>query len=95
MSAGEWQPSIVSVDQIRRYQDDGLLPREGCRLPGPGEIEPHPKPDERVLLLSHLDRGFALPPPSVFVGFPCFYRGAVAPYCPQLHHSIGQFLLPL
>ena len=79
MSAGEWIPSVVTAEQIRSYQDEGLLPRDGCRLPGPGEVEPHPRPDERVLLLSHLDRGFALPPHPFLLDFLAF-TGA------QLHH---------
>ena len=81
MSAGEWMPSVVTAEQIRRYQDDGLLPREGCRLPGPGEIEPHPRADERVLLLSHLDRGFSLPPHPFLLDFLAF-TGA------QLRHLV-------
>src|SRR4051812_2829279 len=81
MSAGEWLPSVVTASNIRRYQDEGLLPRNGCRLPGPGEVEPHPRDDERVLLLSHIDRGFSLPPHPFLLDFLSFTGS-------QLHHIV-------
>ena len=81
MSTGEWLPSIVTVDNIRLYQDEGLIPRHGCRLTGPGEVEPHPREDERVLLLSHVDRGFSLPPHPFLLDFLAFTGS-------QLHHIV-------
>src|ERR1041385_5005169 len=81
MSAGEWLPSIVTAENIRRYQDEGLIPRHGCRLPGPGEVEPHPREDQRVLLLSHVDRGFSLPPHPFLLDFLAFTGS-------QLHHIV-------
>src|SRR3954469_9243449 len=81
MSAGEWLPSVVTATTIRRYQDDGLLPRNGCRLPGPGEVEPHPRDDERFLLLSHIVRGFSLPPHPFLQDFLAFTGS-------QLHHIV-------
>ena len=81
MSAGEWLPSIVTVENIRRYQDEGLIPRHGCRLPAPGEDEPLPQDDERVFLLSHVDRGFSLPPHPFLLDFLAFTGS-------QLHHIV-------
>ena len=81
MSAGEWLPSVDIVENIRRYQDEGLIPRDGCRIPVPGEAEPHPRDDERVLLLSHVDRGFSLPPHPFLLDFLAFTGS-------QLHHIV-------
>src|SRR3954469_10476841 len=66
---------------LRRYQDEGFVPRHGCRLPPPGEDEPLPRGDERVFLLSHVDRGFPLPPHPFLLDFLAF-NGY------QLHHLV-------
>src|SRR3954464_8467512 len=81
MSAGEWLPSVVTAANVRRYQDEGLIRRNGCRLPGPGEVEPLPWDVERVLLLSHVDRGFSLPPHPFLLDFLAFTGS-------QLHHLV-------
>src|SRR4051812_28081036 len=53
----------------------------GCRLPGPGEVEPRPRDDEWVLLLSHIDSGFSLPPHPFLLDFLAFTGS-------QLHHIV-------
>lgn len=81
MSAGEWLPSIITVEMLQVYQDSGMLPCHGCRLPSPGEEEPLPWDDERVLLLSHVDREFSLPPHPFLLDFLAFPGS-------QLHHLV-------
>ena len=81
MSTGEWLASIVTEEMLQGYQDAGLVPRHGCRLPPPGEDEPLPRGDERVLLLSHVDRGFSLPPHPFLLDLLAFTGS-------QLHHLV-------
>lgn len=58
---------------------DGLIPEKGWRLPEAEDVEPIPEPDERVLLITHVHRGFSIPPCPFFYNF-LNYFGA------QLHH---------
>ncbi|SPT20544.1 unnamed protein product [Triticum aestivum] len=58
--------------------NDGLIPHGIARLPGK-EWQPQPEEGECVLLATHVDRGFSLPPSVFFRGFLNFF-GA------QLHH---------
>jgi hypothetical protein len=46
----------------------GLIAEGSWRLPGK-EAEPEPHEDERVLLTTHVERGFSLPPHPFFRGF--------------------------
>ena len=55
-----------------------MIPHESEGL-SEGETEPHPREGECVLLATHVDRGFSLPPHPFFQGFLNFF-GA------QLHH---------
>lgn len=59
---GDWLPSTVIKEQVLQLVADGLVPEEGWRLPAPGELEPVPHLDERVLLISHIERAFSLLP---------------------------------
>lgn len=43
------------------YVHDGWLPPTGWRLPGPDELEPATKANERVILTQFLERGVSLP----------------------------------
>ena len=56
----------------------GLIADGSWRLSG-NEIEPQPREGECVLLATHVDHGFSLPPHPFFRGFLNFF-GA------QLHH---------
>ena len=58
--------------------NEGLIPHGAARLPGK-EWQPQPEEGECVLLATHVDRGFSLPPSVFFRGFLNFF-GA------QLHH---------
>ncbi|KAK1665773.1 hypothetical protein QYE76_053932 [Lolium multiflorum] len=58
-----------------------------CRLPG-DEIEPVPKPGERVVFLAHFERGFGLPVSSFFRSFLDFYKL-------QPHHLPGNAIFYL
>ncbi|KAI4969855.1 hypothetical protein ZWY2020_000769 [Hordeum vulgare] len=44
----------------------GMIENKSWRLPAEGEMELAPREDERVLLLSHVYRGFSLPPHPFF-----------------------------
>lgn len=76
---GDWLPSRVSKEQVLELVDDRLIPQHGWRLPKADEVEPAPHQDERVLLITHLRRGFSMPPHPFFRGFLNYFRA-------QLHH---------
>lgn len=75
----DWLPSKVTEKEVHNLATDGLIPEKGWRLPGLDELEPAPTPEERVLLISHIDRGLSMPPHPFFRSF-LSYFGA------QLHH---------
>lgn len=75
---GDWIPSSVSREDLENLIIDGLLAEGSWRLPE-GESEPAPRDEERVLLMTHVERGFSLPPHPFFRGFLNFF-GA------QMHH---------
>lgn len=56
-----------------------LIPERGWRLPEVNEVKPTLHQDERVLLITHVRRGFSMPAHPSFHGFLNFF-GA------QLHH---------
>ena len=63
---GDWMPSILTQADIDDMVEGGLIPHKAARLPGK-ETEPKPREGERVLIATHVDRGFSLPP-SPFLG---------------------------
>ena len=75
---GDWIRSTISKDDLDDLVEGGLIPHKSARLPG-NETEPQPREGECVLLATHVDRGFSLPPHPFFHGFLNFF-GA------QLHH---------
>lgn len=60
-------------------ESEGLIAEGSWRLPEDGEQEPAPRNDERVLLVTHIERGFSLPLHPISPAFLGFF-GA------QLHH---------
>ena len=75
---GDWIRSAIRQEDLDDLADGGMIPHGSVRLPGK-ESEPQPREGERVLLATHVDRGFSLPPHPFFRGFLNFF-GA------QLHH---------
>ena len=71
-------PSVLRQEDLDDMVEGGVIPHEAAHLPG-GEIEPQPRDGECVLLATHIDRGFSLPPHPFFRSFLNFF-GA------QLHH---------
>src|SRR3954470_6990220 len=65
---GDFLPSTVVADDVRHLENDGVWQKGDWRLPE-GEPEPAPREGERVLLLTHIERGFSLPPHPFFRGF--------------------------
>src|SRR4051812_43535988 len=84
---GDWMPSAIQQDDIDDLIDGGFIPHGSACLPG-NEIEPQPREGECVLLTTHIDRGFSLPPHSFFRSFLNFF-GA------QLHHFTPNFIVYL
>ena len=72
--------STVTAQDVENLVADGLVAAGSWRLPGT-EAESEPREGERVLLTTHLERGFALPPHPFFRNFLNFF-GA------QLHHFL-------
>ena len=75
---GDWICSTISQDDLDDLVEGGLIPHKLARLPR-NETEPQTREGECVLLATHVDRGFSLPPHPFFRGFLNFF-GA------QFHH---------
>ena len=75
---GDWIRSTITETDLNDLANEGLIPHGSARLPGT-ECQPQPQEGECVLLATHVDRGFSLPPSVFFRGFLNFF-GA------QLHH---------
>ena len=75
---GDWIRSTITETDLNDLANEGLIPHGSARLPGT-EWQPQPQEGECVLLATHVDRGFYLPPNLFFRGFLNFF-GA------QLHH---------
>ena len=75
---GDWIRSLIQQADLDELAELGLITKGAARLPD-GEMSPQPRPGECVLLATHVDRGFSLPPHPFFRGFLNFF-GA------QLHH---------
>ena len=58
--------SSVMEEDIMKLREAGYLSKDiAHRLPAKGKIIPTPKPQERVVFLSHFVRGLGFPPPPV------------------------------
>ena len=67
--------SNVTTEDITRIRASRRLPREtdvGVRLPR-GEQRPRPEGQERVVFLTHFERGFGLPASTFFRAFLEFF----------------------
>ena len=67
--------STVTTDDITYLRSSRRLPREtdiSVRLPH-GEQRPRPEGQERVVFLTHFERGFGLPASTFFRGFLEFF----------------------
>ena len=65
---GDWLPSGVTEKELLELVTNGLIPKRGWRLLESREFEPVPHSNKRILLISHIDRGFSMPPINFFVG---------------------------
>ena len=75
---GDWIRSAITETDLNDLANEGLIPHGSARLPR-AECQPQPREGDCVLLATHVDRGFSLPPSVFFRGFLNFF-GA------QLHH---------
>ncbi|KAI5014102.1 hypothetical protein ZWY2020_055492 [Hordeum vulgare] len=75
---GDFLPSTGTKEDVLDLAENGMVVENSWRLPG-DELEPAPREGERVLLVTHVEQGFSLPPHPFFHGF-LFYFGI------QLHH---------
>ncbi|KAI5013210.1 hypothetical protein ZWY2020_028164 [Hordeum vulgare] len=58
----------MTKEDMLELVEQGMIEHKTWRLPTEGETEPAPQEGERVLLLSHVHRGFSLPPHPFFRG---------------------------
>ena len=58
---GDWIRSSLRQEDLEELAESELIANDAARLPE-GETEPQPRPGECVLLATHIDRGFSLPP---------------------------------
>ena len=68
LDPGRLDPLEICQADLDDLADGGLIPHGSARLPGK-ESEPQPQEGECVLLATHVDRGFSLPPHPFFDGF--------------------------
>src|SRR3954467_14812443 len=71
---GDWMPTVIRQEDLDDMVEGGVIPHEAARLPGK-EVEPQPLDGERVLLATHIDRGFSRPPHPFFRSFLNFFVG--------------------
>ena len=75
LPSGSWMGSNVTSEDITQLRATRRLPREtdvGVRLPR-GEQRPRPEGQERVVFLTHFERGFGLPASTFFRAFLEFF----------------------
>jgi hypothetical protein len=65
-SSDGWISSMVEEGELHALENDGFLPK-GLWCCALGDAEPALGPDERVILLSHLQRGLGFPPSAFFL----------------------------
>ncbi|KAI4987882.1 hypothetical protein ZWY2020_028640 [Hordeum vulgare] len=65
-------PYSVTENDVLELVEHGMIVNKSWRLPE-GKTEPAPKEGERVLLLSHVFRGFSLPPHPFFRGIMTYF----------------------
>ena len=71
---GTWQGSLVTESHIEWARKSRRIPPQvECRVPPPGEVSPAPRTGERVIFLSHLQRGLGLPASDFFRQFLDFF----------------------
>ena len=75
---GDWIHSTITQKDLDDLANERLIEHGAARLPG-AKWQPQPQEGECILLATHVDRGFSLPPNLFFRGFLNFF-GA------QLHH---------
>ena len=76
LPSGSWMGSNVTSEDITQLRAMRRLPREtdvGVCLPH-GEQRPRPEGQERVVFLTHFERGFGLPVSTFFRAFLEFFR---------------------
>ena len=84
---GKWMASSVTEEDIKELREAGYLAKEIThRLSAKGQIIPTPKPNERVVFISHFIRG---------LGFPLhpFVRGLMLYYGLDFHDLAPNFIL--
>ena len=81
---GDWIRSSIRQEDLTELDESRLIAAGAARLPK-GEMGPQPRPGECVLLATHVDRGFSLPPHPFFREFLNFF-GA------QLHDTSPTYL---
>ena len=82
-----WQGSKVTEAHLEWLRKSRRVPLEvDCRLPPSGEISPVPLAGERVVFISHFQRGFGLPASD-------FFRAFLDKFGLQPHHLPANALL--
>ena len=75
LPSGSWMGSNVTTEDVMQLRASRSLPWEmdvGVRLPR-GEQRPRPEGQERVVFLTHFERGFGLPVSTFFRAFLEFF----------------------
>ena len=80
---GDWICSTIRQKDLDDLANERLIPHGSARLPRK-EWQPQPQEGECVLLATHVDRGFSLPP-SPFLGISELLWGATPPLHTQLY----------
>ena len=88
---GDWIRSSIRQEDLVELAESGLIAKGAARLPE-GEMEPQPQPGECVLLATHVDRGFSLPPHPFFRGFLNFFGAQLHNFSPNTITYLAAFV---
>ena len=88
---GDWIRSSLQQEDLDEMVELGLIVHESARLLE-GETEPQPRPGECVLLATHVDRGFSLPPHPFFRGFLNFFVAQIHHFSPNTITYLAMFV---
>ena len=88
---GDWIRSSIQQADLDELAESGLIAKGAARL-SEGEMSPQPQPGECVLLATHVDRGFSLPPYPFFRRFLNFFGAQLHHFCPNTITYLAAFV---
>ena len=88
---GDWIRSTVVAEDLEELEEEGLIARGSWRVPE-GELVPRLREGECVLLVTHVDRGFSMPPHPFFRAFLIFFGAQLHYFTPNSIAFLSAFV---